>query len=271
MTEPSRGRQTITEIFAVLRDCDLSATEVRLWGLYRSYDSKGKGAFVSDSRIAGHMGKSERTVERARASLIEKGFLNQQLRGPGIARYWSVLPAERSDTDGDTSSDTSGEASAKDPTHVPTHDPTPVSPTIRMSTGSTGSTDNTPPNPADGEGDWKAFKNTYPQRSGEQGWVAAEQLWKENIAAGVVASDMLAGAMRYAAWCNAEGKAGTHYVLMPANWLHPAKRRWQELWPITESTKANDNCDGPPASVKGGPANWIPSEREVTNYGSTAA
>ena len=232
MTKPSRGRQTITDIFTAARDDDLSDAEFRLWALYRSYDSKGKGAFVSDGRIGAHMGKSERAVQRARAGLIEKGFLKQQLRGPEIARYWSVLPAERSDTNVETSIAIDGEASVKDPTLVPTLVPTSVSPRVR---GSTGSTETPPPHPPEGEGDWKAFKNTYPQRAGEQGWVLAEQQWKENIDAGVPVSEMLAGAMRYLAWCKAEGKINTRFVMMAAKLLDLTKRRWEEPWRLSRS------------------------------------
>ena len=255
MTKSSRGRQTITDTFKAARDCDLTEIEFRLWVLYRSYDSTGKGAFVSDERIAAHMGKCARTVERARASLITKGHLRQRLQGPNPARHWAVIPAERPDTSVAPRPDTHVE----DPTLDPTEDPTPVSSIVRRSTEST---DTTPPNPPEGKGDWKAFKNTYPQRSGEQGWVAAQQEWKNNIAAGVVVSDMLAGAMRYLAFCKAEGKVNTRYVKLASNFLDPAKRRWEEPWPITESTTATDEYVDPTHKEW---ANMVPvlSDREL--------
>ena len=205
------------------RDCDLSETELRLWVLYRSYDSKGKGAFVSDDRIATHMGKAARTVERTRASLIEKGFLKQQLRGPEIARYWAVLPVECSATDGETSSATDGEASANDPPHDPPHDSPLVTPIVRTSTEST---DTTPPNPLASGGDWNAFMAVYPERSGEQGWIEAERRWRANIDTGVSAPDMLAGAQRYRGYVLSEDKFGSRWVMKASNWLDPVARRW---------------------------------------------
>ena len=90
----------------------------------------------------------------------------------------------------------------------------------------------------------------------------AECLWLENITAGVSASDMLAGVKRYAALCKAEGKLGTRFVMKASNWLDPAERRWTEPYHITESTTARDD-NGIPASIKGGPANWVLSDREI--------
>lgn len=49
---------------------------------------------------------------------------------------------------------------------------------------------------------------------------------------------------------------------MAANWLDPGERRWTQPYHITESTRAKD-ADGPPASVKGGPPNWVLSDREI--------
>ncbi|MCH8195064.1 MAG: hypothetical protein IIB12_03230 [Chloroflexi bacterium] len=57
-------------------------------------------------------------------------------------------------------------------------------------------------------------------------------------------------------------KVGTRFVKMASNWLDPAERRWTQPYHITESTKAKDD-NGIPASIKGGPANWVPSDREL--------
>ena len=73
---------------------------------------------------------------------------------------------------------------------------------------------------------------------------------------------MLAGVKRYAALMKAEGKLGTRWVKMAATWLDLAERRWTEPYHITESAATKEDNDIP-ASIKGGPANWIESDREV--------
>ena len=95
MNRPAK-RQTLTDIFTVSRDPRLTSNEVRAWILYRSYDSKGTGAWPSDETLAEHMEKGLRTVQAARAGLITKGFLIQKLRGPERARHWAVIPDEAS-------------------------------------------------------------------------------------------------------------------------------------------------------------------------------
>ncbi len=106
------------------------------------------------------------------------------------------------------------------------------------------------------------FREAYPKRSGEEGWADAERLWEANLTAGVSASDMLAGAKRYALWCEATGKSGTQYVKGASNWLDPSKERWEEPYHIPESTKARD-ANGVPDSFGG--AAWVPilSDREI--------
>ena len=73
---------------------------------------------------------------------------------------------------------------------------------------------------------------------------------------------MLAGAMRYLAFCKAEGKVNTRYVKLASNFLDPAKRRWEEPWPITESTTATDEYVDPTHKEW---ANMVPvlSDREL--------
>lgn len=93
VSKPAK-RQTLTDIFMVTRDPRLTANELRVWLLYRSYDSKGAGAYPSDETLADHMDKGLRSVQAARAGLIQNGFLIQKLRGPERARYWAVIPDE---------------------------------------------------------------------------------------------------------------------------------------------------------------------------------
>lgn len=98
MTTPRRkadGRATLRDIFAIARNPRLSADEVRLWLLYRSYETKdGGGAFVGDELLTGHIGKSVRSVKAYRSRLLELGYLERELRGPNPAAWRAVLPSK---------------------------------------------------------------------------------------------------------------------------------------------------------------------------------
>lgn len=88
-----RGRATLRDIFAVLRDPNLEPEEKVVWGLYRSYEGRNsKGAYPGDELLAKHLGRSPRTVRRYRQRLLEAGYLDQQLRGPKPAWYHARLP-----------------------------------------------------------------------------------------------------------------------------------------------------------------------------------
>lgn len=85
------GRKTIAAFGAIMKDETLTPEEKVLWGLYRAYDFKGRGSWPGDETLAGHMGKSVRSVQGYRARLLEKGFLEQTLCGPRPAIYKAVV------------------------------------------------------------------------------------------------------------------------------------------------------------------------------------
>ncbi len=231
--------QTITEIFAAAKDPTLTPNEFRLWTLYRSHENKDphKGAWPSDIRLSNEMGRGERTVQTARAGLLKNGFLGQRLMGQGAARYWAILPPEASQDSAEQESQDSAKQDdvvSQEGSQEGSQNPAPI---LRKDYGKT--TDTTPPNPPRvDEGDWKGFRSVYPERDGEQGWTKAEQQWREHIDAGVSASEMLAGAMRYREWSLAADKFGTPFVKLPSNRL--SERLWTEPYHITESAKANE-------------------------------
>lgn len=97
-----RGRATLAAIFEAAKDPELSAEELRLWLLYRAHEFQdGQGAFPGDSRLARMMDRSPRSVQGYRASLLESGYLLQELRGPRPARYRAVVPGGTPETAGD--------------------------------------------------------------------------------------------------------------------------------------------------------------------------
>lgn len=87
----SRGRETITAFNAVMKDETLSLGCKVLWALYRAFDFSGRGSWPGDETLARHMGKSVRSVQSYRAELLDRGFLEQTLRGPRPAVYRAVV------------------------------------------------------------------------------------------------------------------------------------------------------------------------------------
>lgn len=91
------GRATLEDIFRVARAPELQPEEKVLWLIYRSYESpNGKGAYPGDELLAEHLDRSPRSVQSYRARLLEKGWLERELRGPRPARWRAVLPEKAS-------------------------------------------------------------------------------------------------------------------------------------------------------------------------------
>lgn len=114
MTTPERkGRATLADVFFVARSRELTSDEKALWIVYRSYEEPGRGAYPGDELLSSHLGKSQRTVQRCRAKLVDKGWLKQTLRGPMPATYRAAIPAEGSPPVAKQSVATGGETRAE--------------------------------------------------------------------------------------------------------------------------------------------------------------
>lgn len=74
---------------------------------------------------------------------------------------------------------------------------------------------------------WAAF----PAREGSNPRRDAARAYRARLREGHPAAVLVAGAERYAAWCEAEGKVGTPYVLQAATFFGPSLR-FLEPWPI---------------------------------------
>jgi hypothetical protein len=138
------GKKTLTAIFDLARggDSDLTDGEFRLWTIYRAWqvwNGKEVGATVPDDVIAARWGVSSRKVARGRRTLLRKGYLKQQLRGPRVARYWAVQPDEVPTKSAEQSLDKTGEASTEDPSQTLTQDSPSLSPIVRKYGGTSGS------------------------------------------------------------------------------------------------------------------------------------
>lgn len=76
---------------------------------------------------------------------------------------------------------------------------------------------------------WQA----YPRRAGGNSKADARKAWAARLSAGFDAGDMLAGVLRYAAFCVAENKVGTAYVKQAATFFGPGEH-WTEEWAVCQ-------------------------------------
>jgi hypothetical protein len=70
---------------------------------------------------------------------------------------------------------------------------------------------------------WGEFKLTYPNRAGDQGWRKAQRAAHARTSEGHTAAEMIDGAKRYAAYCEATQKTGTEFVKQACSFLGPDK------------------------------------------------
>lgn len=68
---------------------------------------------------------------------------------------------------------------------------------------------------------WLDFKLAYPPRAGDQGWRKAQKALHARQSEGHCLDEIMAGAKRYAAFCEASGKIGTEYVKQACTFLGP--------------------------------------------------
>lgn len=67
------------------------------------------------------------------------------------------------------------------------------------------------------------FQAAYPKRGGDQGWQKATRAAAARLREGHHETEMIAGAQRYAAFCEVTGKLGTEYVKQACTFLGPDK------------------------------------------------
>lgn len=96
--------------------------------------------------------------------------------------------------------------------------------------GSNTNINNTNNNTDTCEGDgfetaWKA----YPKREGANPKSKAHSCWKARLKDGVTAEAMLAGVMRYAAYCKVKGSTGTSYVMQAVRFFG-TERAFENEW-----------------------------------------
>jgi hypothetical protein len=95
-----------------------------------------------------------------------------------------------------------------------------------------------PPANADFATIWQAL----PKRTGNNPRARAERAFRARLKEGHTASEMLAGAQRYALFCNATGKTGTEFAMQGATFLGPEKP-FTQAWATPEGAARWDQSD----------------------------
>lgn len=109
----------------------------------------------------------------------------------------------------------------------------------------------------------------YPKRAGSNPKRGAYKAWAARLKAGEQAQEMLDGVMRYAAFIQASGKAGTEFVQQAATFFGP-NRHYLEAWEIAGVVNNRNARANPHQLPTGGygqssqlPADFNPDSEEV--------
>lgn len=87
--------------------------------------------------------------------------------------------------------------------------------------------------------DFLALWALYPKRHGGNSKREAFLAWRARLRAGVPAEVLHAGVERYAAFCAADGKVGTPYVMQASTFLGPGER-YLEPWDVEPAPKSDE-------------------------------
>ncbi len=81
------------------------------------------------------------------------------------------------------------------------------------------------------------FKKAYPTRTGTQPWNRALKAIRARLKEGSEWSDFLAGAQRYANFCDSTNCTGTEFVLQAATFCGPEKHFLETWLPLRTKAK----------------------------------
>ncbi len=228
---PQDGRATLAEIFAAARSGDLSAVELRLWLIVRSYDS-GSGCYAATDTLAGYLGLSASHVEKRRASMIARGWLEVKHRGPLAPAVRAVVPAQALHSGEEQAlhpNEEQGEAlhssEEQDPKalHLGLHS----SANRVREYGKEKDTDGAsqdpagspPPTPAAYTPEFEAAWAAYPRRAGGNPKKSAYRCWRARVRQGASEDELEQGVVRYARFCDATGKTGSEFVMQASRFF----------------------------------------------------
>ena len=247
---PQDRRATLHEIFAAARSDDLSAVELRLWLIVRSYDS-GSGCYAATDTLAGYLGLSASHVEKRRASMVARGWLEVKHRGPLAPAVRAVVPAQALHSGEEQAlhpNEEQGEAlhssEEQDPKalHLGLHS----SATRVREYGKDKDTDGAsqdptgppPPTPVAYTPEFEAAWAAYPRRHRPDNKRSAFRAWQRLIKQGADAKVLITAAGNYRATCEADKTARTKFVKQAATFLGKDEHWKDYLEPV--STKGTD-------------------------------
>lgn len=84
---------------------------------------------------------------------------------------------------------------------------------------------------------WDAFRATYPDRQGTQGWAKALEKANVLVKSGVSWSEIMSGARRYADQQTAAGNIATSFVKRAEFFLSADAKLWEESYPLQEHSR----------------------------------
>lgn len=209
-------------------DRNLSITEKVMLVEISSLQDDVRGCYASNAHFGEFFDLSISRVSEIVSSLAAKGFVSvEQIReGKRIIerRIRMIEPFEKPNTPSENTANPFGKGEE---------------PPSEKAKGSNTRTNNTKNNtssgasaPCDGfESAWKA----YPKREGGNPKNKAHSSWKARLADGVTAESMMAGVVRYAAYCKVKGSTGTSYVMQAVRFFG-TERAFDNDWSVSASS-----------------------------------
>ena len=236
------GRVTLANIFAAARSADLSAVELRLWLIVRSYDS-GSGCYAATDTLAEYLSVSTSHIEKRRASMVARGWLELKHRGPLAPAIRAIVPTQAlHPSEGQDEALHSSEEQDPKALHLGLHS----SANRVREYGKEKDTDGAsqdpagspPPTPAAYTPEFEVAWAAYPRRHRPDNKRSAFRAWQRLIKQGADAKVLMVTAENYRVTCEVDGTAGTKFVKQFATFLGKDEHWKDYLEPV--STKGTD-------------------------------
>jgi len=238
---PQDGRATLAEIFAAARSGDLTAVELRLWLIVRSYDS-GRGCYAATDTLAAEMTLSRRYVESLRSGLVKGGWLNLTFRGPKEPKLRAVTPQQAPQYGAELRQQAPNHATEQEP-KAPHKAPHYSSDRVREYGKDTDGASQDGRNHRDAYPDsFERFWAAYPRRISKK---AAYRKWQATLRKGATPEELVEAARRYTNYCEAT-ETETRFIKYASTFLGPDEH-WREEW--TVPSKNGPDAAGPLANL----------------------
>lgn len=218
MTELSRKFQGVWIPANLWLNRELSITEKVMLVEIGSLQDDERGCYASNAHFAGFFDLSVSRVSEIISGLSSKGLIEvEQIRdGKRIVerRIRLSTPFGKPNTPSEKAMNPFGKGDE---------------PPSEKAKGSNTRESNTENNTSLGDQAFEAAWKAYPKREGANPKNKAYSAWKARLKEGVTQEAMLAGVIRYHAYCSAKGNTGTEYV-MQAQRFFGKGREFENEW-----------------------------------------